>query len=120
MLSRRWLARHALLLSVIAVFVLLGRWQWSRADAGNARSVGYAFEWPLFGAFAVYWWWRSMRLELHPAPAEQAPPRPAVAPQPAAGQADLEGSNEAEPDDELSAYNRYLAWLNEQDQRSAR
>ncbi len=123
MVSKRWLPRHALLLAAIAVCLLLGRWQLSRADAGNARSVGYAFEWPLFAAFAIWWWWRVMRLELHPpAPAEpMAEPRTAVrSVGMGAAAAPDEPDDVDQPDDELAAYNRHLAWLHARDQRSAR
>lgn len=45
-------------------FALLGWWQLSRAQEGNAISWGYAFEWPLFALFTVALWVRQMRLEL--------------------------------------------------------
>ncbi len=107
-------------MAVVVAFALLGRWQWSRADAGNARSYGYAFEWPLFAAFAVFWWWRTLRLELHPpAPADE--PRAGSAPDRPSRQASvLARAEDDESDPELAAYNRRLAWLNEQDQRGAR
>ncbi len=45
-------------------FGLLGWWQLTRAQNGNAISWGYAFEWPLFALFTVALWVRQMRLEL--------------------------------------------------------
>jgi hypothetical protein len=120
LLTRRWLARHALLLGAVAVFAFLGWWQLGRAEGGNGRSIGYAFEWPLFAVFAVYWWARTIHLERHP-------PEPV---EDAAGQAesaeDLPRAAQRRaaivepPDEELDAYNKYLAWLHAQDQRSAR
>ncbi len=120
MVSKRWLPRHALLLAAIAICLLLGRWQLSRADAGNARSVGYAFEWPLFAAFAIWWWWRVMRLELHPPAPAEPPAEPAAAVRCAGLGAPPDMGEPDEPDDELAAYNRHLAWLHARDQRSAR
>lgn len=119
MLSRRWWLRHALLLLAVGIFLALGRWQWSRADQGNARSFGYAFEWPLFAGFAIFWWWRTLRLELHP-PVPLAPIEPAYGPGRAEPAAEPDEEPDDEPDEELAAYNRYLALLHEQDQRQAR
>ncbi len=114
LLSRRWLLRHVLLLLAIGAFLALGRWQWSRADAGNGRSFGYAFEWPLFAAFAIFWWGRTLHMERHP-----ESQRPAEAPVTGRPWVDQHPAEE-EPDEELDTYNRYLAWLHEQDQRPTR
>jgi hypothetical protein len=120
MLTRRWLLRHVLLLAVITAFLLLGRWQWVRADAGNARSVGYAFEWPLFAAFAIFWWWRLLHLEAHP-PTDADRPQPVQgAPGELGVEARAAAEAAAEPDEELDAYNAYLARLNQQDQQRQR
>lgn len=45
-------------------FGVLGWWQLTRAQGGNAISWGYAFEWPLFAVFTLVLWIRQMRLEL--------------------------------------------------------
>jgi hypothetical protein len=120
LLSRRWLARHALLLAAVTVFALLGRWQLGRAEGGNGRSIGYAFEWPLFALFAVYWWGRTIHAERHP-PAEAAGAAGAGEPGEGADERPSAGAAvEEEPDEELDAYNRYLALLYEQDQSSLR
>jgi len=120
LLSRRWLARHVLLVAAVSVFALLGWWQLSRAEGGNARSIGYAFEWPLFAVFAIYWWARTIQLELHP-------PDPAPSPEGHLDQAEEQAAVdlrraaiEEPPDDELDAYNNHLAQLHAQDHRSAR
>ncbi len=120
LLSPRWLARHALLLAAVSVFAFLGWWQLSRAEGGNARSIGYAFEWPMFAIFAVYWWARTIHLERHP-PAETT--HPAVltdSPDDLAEAQVRRDAIEEEPDGELDAYNNYLAQLHAQDQRPAR
>jgi hypothetical protein len=116
LLTRRWLVRLAVLLLAVTAFLSLGWWQWQRAGEGNARSFGYAFEWPLFAAFAVWWWGRMFSMELHP-PAEPPP----IGPPPDGPRPPMSVSDSGEqPDDELTAYNQYLAWLHEQDQRQNR
>jgi len=100
---------HLVTAGIIVAFVLLGRWQWHRYHATDSlQYFSYALQWPLFAAFVGFFWWRLMRSELHP-PEEPEPapqrhhrtPAPAVAPTTASD----------EPDDELAAYNRYLAGL---------
>ncbi len=95
-------------------FLALGWWQWERAHAadGGGQNIGYALQWPLFAAFAVYGWWRVIRIELKkdapppaadpPAPARHGPAVPKWVP-PA----------QVDEDEELAAYNRHLAELNE-------
>lgn len=118
LVTRKWLIRHAMLLAAIAIFLALGWWQVLRAGEGNARSIGYAFEWPLLAGCAVYAWVRALRYDLRPLAERQqeqdASPRRSTSAEQIAAQID------EEPDDELAAYNRYLAWLHEQDQRQRR
>jgi hypothetical protein len=121
-LSARWLAKHAVALALVAVCLGLGWWQVRRAAAGNLLSYAYAVEWPLFAAFVVAMWVREVRLALHPPDPDAAAPPPTpqpagagyvpftVAPRAAAPPAEQPTDDPADP--ELSAYNRYLAWLN--------
>jgi hypothetical protein len=112
-----WIARHVLALVLVAGFLGLGWWQFSRATGGNSLSWGYTFEWPVFAAFVVFLWFREAQMARRPAPepAEEPPAeperlpgapvtvgRPVRFPVPGAP---------AEDDPELSAYNDYLAWL---------
>lgn len=125
LLSRRWLGRHALLLAAVGLFALLGWWQLGRAEGGNGRSIGYAVEWPLFAAFAIYWWGRTIYVERHPPAAAAQPDQQTGGPaqdggqQPATHRIGRPAIEEA-PDEELDAYNQHLAWLHAQDQRMAR
>jgi hypothetical protein len=103
------------ILSVVGM-LWLGNWQLHRAEAGNALSWAYTFEWPLFAIFAVVFWVKTIRDEVHP-PA-QAGPRDAVAlpggiPVPPPGGPRTAGGDEepGEDDEELAAYNAYLARL---------
>ena len=116
LISPKWLGWHVLvILSVLGMF-WLGNWQLRRAEAGNALSWAYTFEWPLFAIFAVVFWVKTIRDEVHP-PA-QAEPTDAVAlpggiPVPPPGAPRPPGGDEepGEDDGELAAYNAYLARL---------
>jgi DNA-binding transcriptional regulator of glucitol operon len=111
-----WIARHVLALVLVAGFLGLGWWQFSRATGGNAISWGYTFEWPVFAGFVVFIWWREVQQERRSAraPAEEpAVPRqeaPMAVRRPV--RVPLVAAAPAEDDDpELAAYNEYLTWL---------
>jgi len=115
-----WVALHLLTLVVVVAFLRLGWWQLTRAQDGNALSIGYAFEWPVFAVFTVgVWLWLcrdALRRERPVAPASEAasPQRvPDAVVLPVVGTAAVDdGSNP-----ELTAYNRMLARLNERPRR---
>ncbi|MGA5304498.1 hypothetical protein ACPCHT_31625 [Nucisporomicrobium flavum] len=115
-----WIARHVVALILIAGFLGLGWWQFSRATGGNTLSWGYTFEWPVFAFFVAFIWFREVQQERKtaekPAPAEEPAP---AAQDPAAvtvrRPVRVPASTPATPageDPELDAYNDYLAWLN--------
>ncbi len=126
-LSRRAIGLHLTLAVVVPTFLALCDWQVHRALAGNGLSWAYVFEWPFFAGYAVYMWWRLV----HEDPAFSRPPDvvgDGAAPSTTVGQdrdrphrpgapdrdaADLEAGQ----DEELAAYNRYLAALHSQDRR---
>ncbi|MFD4405306.1 transcriptional regulator [Nocardia sp. NPDC058499] len=65
---RRTVHRPALIVLavVLAVAALaLGWWQMERfsSASGTAQNLGYAMQWPLFGAFALFAYFRFVRLE---------------------------------------------------------
>ncbi len=117
LISPRWLSWHALMIVCVAGMLALGDWQLRRAEAGNALSWAYTFEWPVFAVFAVVFWAKTIKDELHP-PEPAAPAADAALPagalaadgggRPGDGQP---GGADDEPDDELAAYNAYLARL---------
>jgi DNA-binding transcriptional regulator of glucitol operon len=126
LLSPRWLALHLLAVVLVAVCLRLGWWQWERAGQGNARSLGYALEWPGFAAFVLLMWGYLVRDALR---ASRERERPADATTPdsrASGTSDDAESallptdaalaaaraQAEDQDDELTAYNDYLARLN--------
>ena len=115
-LTRSWLIRHALALVLIAAFVVLGLWQLGRASEGNAISWAYTFEWPLFALFVVGLWVREVRDELRASRGEIVTEPPLTSPYSAARRPVAVA--ETTGDDETDAYNRYLAWLSANPDRS--
>ncbi len=107
---------RGLLIAATCVVSLLGAcalawWQWTRFESasGTWQNLGYVLQWPLFGLFPAFMVWRVRRLKerertqvrAEPVPPPRTPAAPAVV---------------HEDDDELTAYNRYLAELNAKDQ----
>ncbi|OJF09850.1 hypothetical protein [Couchioplanes caeruleus] len=121
-----WIVRHVVALVLIAGFLGLGWWQFSRATGGNTLSWGYTVEWPVFAAFVGFLWFREVQQELRSR--RQRTEKPAVeqdARSTAGSAADApvtvrrpvraSVNRQAPPagsDPELDAYNDYLAWLN--------
>jgi hypothetical protein len=128
-----WLSSRAVLLHITTILLVatmagLTWWQASRALSGNTLSFVYAFEWPLLAGVVVYMWWDL----LHERPdrggrrqerSSGASTNGAVAHTNGVAAASTNGAAapEASPavtrygddeDEELAAYNRYLAELN--------
>ena len=113
-----WFSRRAVLLHLTALVVVpgclaLGWWQLHRALSGNTLSWAYTVEWPFFAAYGVYMWWRLV----HELPTAITPGAPNGTARPLSGGTD---PHEEEEDEELAAYNRYLARLNETDEEKLR
>ncbi len=116
--SRRALKLHAVILVVVPAFMALCVWQIYRAVDGNSLSWAYVFEWPLFAGYAVYMWWRFVheKPEVTPAAASENGHAPVTAPPgPGAG-----AGSTVQDDEELVAYNEYLAQLAERDRATGR
>jgi hypothetical protein len=111
----KWLAWHLIMAGSVYGMLALGDWQFHRAQSGNTLSWAYTFEWPIFAVFAVVFWAKTIRDELHPPaaaePGEHEAPLPAGAVRQGArdGAAVQPASPEEEAD--LAAYNAYLARL---------
>lgn len=112
------------------VFVRLGRWQWDRAQSptGDWQNLGYALQWPLFAVVLVVAWARFLWLEQHRGPEMGSPAAEileaetesetvlsSATPPPVPRRPAYPPIREDDPDDELAAYNAYLARLAEQD-----
>jgi hypothetical protein len=121
LVSARWLAWHGFVAATVVGMLWLGDWQFRRAEAGNALSWAYTFEWPFFAAMAIVFWAKTIRDEAYPqAPrTEQEVRLPAGAaaaggdggPDGLASGAPQPGAAPAAYDEELAAYNAYLARL---------
>lgn len=124
---RLWWTRRALLLHltvvvVVPVFSGLFWWQVQRVREGNTLSWAYVFEWPIFTAYAMYLWWKLIHdqggrgagvpvagRKFHGTPLGHTASRPCV---------ERQDRTEQE-DEELLAYNRYLAELNTSGRRKS-
>lgn len=112
-MTPRWLGWHALLLVSLVLLGRIGWWQFATARAEDDwQNYGYALQWWLFGGFAVFLWVKLILDELDPSRVAERQPDdlPPVLQRQAPAPADDE-------DDELAAYNRRLAWLNENARR---
>jgi DNA-binding transcriptional regulator of glucitol operon len=127
-ISRR-LAIAGVCLASLAVCCALAWWQWERysSASGTLQNLGYVLQWPVFGLFPAFMFWRIRQLNRRVAEADTqteakaSAPEPQPAPpsptQPPPAQSRL--SPTVEVDDELAAYNRYLAELNSRDQQNS-
>lgn len=109
-----WLGLHALAITLFSAFLGFGWWQLERAQEGNNRSWGYVFEWPLFSIFVIVMWIKMIRDEL--SDDEESEEERTTAPVRPLSEAELIQQHEAE-DEDLAAYNRYLARLNAESPR---
>ena len=129
--SSRALAIVAVSLIALVGGALLAWWQWTRytSSTGTLQNLGYVLQWPLFGVFPGFMFWRIHRSaqrerELDEETGQADQPGASVA-QPTKVDARLTYTQNrkvtyvAEEDQELLAYNRRLAQLAEQEQRHA-
>lgn len=121
------LARRAgiIILCVLSLVACVGLawWQWQRfeSNSGTWQNLGYVLQWPLFGLFPAFMFWRLRKLRTQP-PEQPDQPVPAPAPEPDIPIQKVVRQDVAEDDDdpELASYNRYLAQLNERHQQETR
>lgn len=112
----------------------LAWWQWERfsSASGTFQNLGYVLQWPLFGLFPAFLFWRMHKLKRQTELAQDAGNNAgtpvagdAAGPKNSTQQAPPYRRSSAPPvrapdeqDDELAAYNRYLAELSARDQRT--
>jgi cytochrome oxidase assembly protein ShyY1 len=106
LLTPKWLLGLLLTLLGAAAMVRLGMWQLGRGERRHSlQNYSYAVEWVLFAAFALFCFTKLLRDEGRDVE-EQDPVSPDVV-------APRQVARVEEPqDDELAAYNAYLARLN--------
>jgi hypothetical protein len=120
LITFKWLGWHVFVILSVLGMLWLGNWQLHRAESGNSLSWAYTFEWPLFAIFAVVFWVKTIRDEVHPPvqtkPGTDALVFPGGIPVLPPGAPRTVGGDEksAEDDEELAPYNAYLARLTEE------
>jgi hypothetical protein len=125
LIKPRWLGWHVLMVVSFWGMLWLGDWQLHRALGGNGLSWAYTFEWPLFACFAVVFWAKTIKDEFgikRGHTTESAESRASrddlpISVRPVQVSAGAAGDDE---DEELSAYNAYLARLNSEVKRHGR
>lgn len=94
----------------------LAWWQWSRfqSSAGTFQNLGYALQWPMFGAFCFYGYYKFVRYEEAP-PEQQPKNEPTEIPEGLLPERPKAAKDTA--DQTLNEYNAYLAELAENDKQ---
>jgi DNA-binding transcriptional regulator of glucitol operon len=109
--------------SLIAVVggLLLAWWQWTRYQSatGTLQNLGYVLQWPLFGVFPAFMFWRIHRGAQRERALDEAPEQAAKPQSVDPRLTYVQNTNVADEDQELLAYNEYLATLADREQRHA-
>ncbi len=108
-----------MLLSALTCLAL-GWWQWERFESasGTGQNLGYALQWPLFAGFAVFAYFRFVRLEREAEEDGEPNSKPAKTVAPREIPAGILPERPKAPHDDdpvLAEYNKYLADLNAKD-----
>jgi DNA-binding transcriptional regulator of glucitol operon len=113
---------HLLALAAVVVCFRLGWWQWDRSQesSGTLQNLGYALQWPLFGLFIPFMYWRMWKLDKERRVSTEAVAvdAPAVEPAPKPRRSPTEWRRAApadQVDDAMAQYNSYLAALSARD-----
>ncbi len=120
-MRQRWLSRRALLLHLTLMVVapgclFAGWWQATQAMAGNTLSYVYAVEWPVFAVFAGVVWWTLVHDEPDSAEARALRTEALKTEQADGSVSRSRIRNFDQEDEDLAAYNDYLAGLATSDQ----
>ena len=110
---------------------MLAWWQWTRytSASGTLQNLGYVLQWPLFGVFPGFMFWRISRTARRerelanpvPTPRQEQEPEPEPEPQQALDSrlTYVQNRTVVGGDQELLAYNDYLARLADREQNDA-
>ncbi|MFC0432324.1 hypothetical protein [Kutzneria buriramensis] len=123
LLAPRWLLVHLLALVAMLACFRLGWWQWDRSQesTGSLQNLGYALQWPLFGLFVPFMYWRMWQLDKERRAGEAASAEPVAEPEapvakPRRSPTEWRQAAEADRvDDAMAQYNSYLAALSARD-----
>jgi DNA-binding transcriptional regulator of glucitol operon len=122
-LTPRWIAGALFCLAGAAVCAFLGVWQWNSAESlhGTLQNLAYAFNWWLFAALFIGFWFKALRDTVRRDAAEAAGtpiarglgpvPKPVRVREPAPD-VPRPPLPTAEEDPDVAAWNRWLAELN--------
>ncbi|HEU5034448.1 MAG TPA: hypothetical protein VFT62_06785 [Mycobacteriales bacterium] len=123
-LAPKWWLVHVLVVVAVLVMLRLGLWQWHRANAANGgiQNYAYAFQWPVFAAFAIFLWGKTLYEEVRRGGPKADPDKPVV---PLTPEADIRYASgyrvgltteavsvDADDDPDVAAWNARLAALN--------
>lgn len=61
----RWIGGGLFCLTAAAVCGFLGHWQWDVAQHGSLQNTAYAFNWWLFSALFIGFWFKALRDTAH-------------------------------------------------------
>lgn len=114
----RRLGIAAVCLVSLALCCGLAWWQWERfsSASGTFQNLGYVLQWPLFGLFPAFMFWRIRKLRRQAAEAEtREPVAETTVPEVPAPRRRRAPAPPPPEDDELAAYNKYLRELNARD-----
>lgn len=108
--------------SVVSLVVCCGLayWQWQRFESasGTWQNLGYVLQWPLFGLFPAFLFWRMAKLRSqHAAETALAPESEPEAPPAPPAPARVHDDDDDDP--VLAEYNRYLRALHAHDHQEA-
>ncbi|HTI22332.1 MAG TPA: hypothetical protein VL652_15160 [Kutzneria sp.] len=120
LLAPRWLLVHLLAIAAVVVCFRLGWWQWDRSQesSGTLQNLGYALQWPLFGLFVPFMYWRMWKLDKERRVGQSEAPvvDEVVAPKPRRSPTEWRAAAPTDQvDDAMAQYNSYLASLSARD-----
>jgi DNA-binding transcriptional regulator of glucitol operon len=123
-LTPRWIGGLLFCLAAGAVCALLGRWQWDVAQHGSLQNTAYAFNWWLFSALFIGFWFKALRDTVRrdllisegrvPQSIAEKPRSRIREPAPNQGKPPLPTTQE---DPDVAAWNNWLTELNADPQR---
>jgi DNA-binding transcriptional regulator of glucitol operon len=116
----RALAIVAVSLVAVVGGLLLAWWQWNRYQSatGTLQNLGYVLQWPLFGVFPAFMFWRIHRTARRERADDEVREQPETE-KPDPRLTYVQNRTVADEDSELLAYNEYLATLADREQRHA-
>ncbi len=122
LLAPRWLLVHLVALVAMLACFRLGVWQWDRSQesSGTLQNLGYALQWPLFGLFIPFMYWRMWQLDKERRESDQQAAEMVVEqtsdlPKPRRSPTEWRTAATQPVDDAMAQYNSYLAALSARD-----